>query len=108
MRSGATDHETAPVLPVVSVRTMRNPRRPAGRVEIATRTPASGVPLPVATKRMLARLPARMEAGPCAASRRTAGSATANCQLTGPATLPALSAAVTETVCTPALRVPGA
>src|SRR4051795_5797293 len=37
-----------------------------------------------------------------------AGLATANCHMTGPATLPEVSATVTATVCTPGPRFPGA
>ena len=77
--------------------------------DTSTRAPAIPAPLLVAVNASVAAWPTTIDAGPPAAVRPSeAGSATANCHITGPATLPALSATVTEIVCTPAPRFPGA
>jgi len=109
VRAGETENSATPVAAAVTTRAGPNAALPAGRPETRIRAPAMPVPLLVAEKRRTAVRPCTMDDGPPAgASASEAGSATANCHMTGPATFPALSATVTAIVWTPAPRLPGA
>src|ERR687887_727034 len=109
VRVGATVQLTIPVAEAVITRAGPKVAWPAGRVATRTRASAIAVPLLVAANRSVAFWPATIACGPAvAATWSVAGSATANCHITGPATFPALSETVTAMVCTPAPRLPGA
>ena len=108
-RPGDTVQRTRPSAPLISTRAGPNAALPAGRLETSTRVPASGWPPAVASSTIVPDRPNTSWVGPEATSRWTvAGLATANCHITGPATLPERSATVTAIVWTPAPRLPGA
>ena len=106
-RSGAAIQATAPAAFVVIVRSVWKPVPPAERAAITIRAPVMGAEPSRATKRIVTLPPATIDVAVCPVRCRSAGLATANSHSIGPATFPARSATVTETVCTPAARLPG-
>src|SRR5262249_39765928 len=106
---GATASPNWPEVEATAAEAGPKSAAPAGRRDTSSRAPAIGVELLVAWKTSVERPPHTRDDGPDTTRRPSvAGPATAHSHTTGPVALPARSATVTATVCTPAPRLPGA